>query len=70
MADQTTPKQPRKETLEQFRTGKFMGMGFSVADAERLAHARDHQGFHVDSGKVEKLLKDGCPKDLAVEIMT
>lgn len=70
MSVSETPKRRRKETLEQFRSGKFMGMGFSIADAERLAHARDHKGFHVDSGDVQKLLKNGCPKDLAVKIMT
>lgn len=70
MAETQTPKRRRKETLEQFRTGKFMGMGFSVADAERLAHAKDHRGFHVDSSDVKKLLDKGCPQELAVAIMT
>lgn len=68
MTDTARPRK-RKETLEQFRTGKFMGMGFAMADAERLAHARDHKGHHVDSSDVKKLLDNGCPTELAVEIM-
>lgn len=55
--------------LIRWRTGIFKDQGFTQEESEKLAKTKDDIGFFYSYHKIEKMLSEGCSKDLILKIV-
>lgn len=58
-----------QETLDEWRTGQFVELGFLKSEAVQLAVGRDHEGWPISIHSTKKLLGQGCSHSLALRIL-
>ena len=58
-----------KETLEEYRLGRFLELRFSWEEAKRLAEGRGPDGWPVSIHAVARMLEAGCSHQLALRIV-
>lgn len=68
--DTTPTKKAKDEDIFEWRSLRFVDLGFTIEQAHTLSEARDHRGQLIDTHDAEKILKNGCHRDLAFEILT
>lgn len=58
-----------KETLEEYRLGRFLELRFTLDEARELSEGRGPDGWPVSIHVVEKMLEAGCTHALAMQIV-
>lgn len=59
-----------EEKLTEFRVERFMELGFTSIEANKLAVSKGSNGFPISYQKVKEALDMGCTIQLAVRIFS